>query len=300
MKTMVRAGVAAVLLAVGLPLAADHHESAGIQVTAVDPDGPAAAAGIERGDLILSIDGQPVVTANDLIEALVAAEGSEVMLSVKHGSELRDQVVQIEHVWGRPRIGVMIAAAPRPAVELGMSRDDAEASADGPQTWSFRFEGTVDEPGVIVVDVVPDSAAAGAGLQPGDSITAIDGEQVGLDRGDLAAAIGERAPGDNITVDFERAGEAMTATATLGEHPESGAAMLGIRFLPLPFMSDDPREFGFGFGRGGHFAEMRELVDRLMQEHFERIGSDAEPMPEAMPEADAEEHAEEMETESGS
>ena len=53
MQTMIRAGMAAVMLAVGLPLAAQSEELAGILVTAVDPDGPAAAAGIERGDLIL-------------------------------------------------------------------------------------------------------------------------------------------------------------------------------------------------------------------------------------------------------
>ena len=75
MQTMIRAGMAAVMLAVGLPLAAQSEEPAGILVTAVDPDGPAATAGIERGDLILSVDGQAVTTTGELTEALAAAEG---------------------------------------------------------------------------------------------------------------------------------------------------------------------------------------------------------------------------------
>ena len=274
MNMMMRAGVAAVMLAVGLPLAAQSEVAAGILVTAVDPDGPAAAAGIERGDLILRVAGQPASSAGELTAALAAAEDSEVTLTIRHGDEVRDLAVQIEQVWGRPRLGVMVMGAVQPDADLRMRRDRA------PRGEMFRFEGMPSAPGVVLMEVVPDSPAAGAGLQPGDWITAIDGEQVGSFDGNLAEIIGGYEPGDDITVDFQRDGEAITATVTLGAHPDTGTALLGVRFRALPFF------FGRGdFGRGDFDREQLEELRRMMEEHFEQYRRSA-PDPDTMPDSD--------------
>ncbi|MBI9115174.1 S1C family serine protease [Sanguibacter suaedae] len=57
----------------------------------VTPDGPADGAGIEPGDVILSIDGRPVTQSDELIVAIRAkAPGDTVVLRVRSGGDERD------------------------------------------------------------------------------------------------------------------------------------------------------------------------------------------------------------------
>jgi putative serine protease PepD len=63
----------------------------------VTPNGPADAAGIEPGDVILSIDGRPVSVADELIVAIRAkAPGDAVTLQVRSGDEEREVRVVLE------------------------------------------------------------------------------------------------------------------------------------------------------------------------------------------------------------
>ncbi len=49
----------------------------GVVVSSVDPDGPGAAAGLQRADVILAIDGRPVTTMPDLVRWLRACSPGE-------------------------------------------------------------------------------------------------------------------------------------------------------------------------------------------------------------------------------
>ena len=235
-RTKVLAAVTAALLAIGTPLAAQNGDPAGVIVTNVDPDGPAAAAGIERGDLILSIDGQDLGSARDLMQALADVEASEVTLSVKHGDDVRDQVVTIDHVWGRPRIGLAITGGTGANMDLLL--DLGRRLSMEPMRGGGRFHVEIesDKPGVIVMEVAPESAAEAAGLQRGDWITAVGDQTLDGAADQLAGIIGDHEPGDEVSIAYYRGKDAMTAAVTLGEHPESGAAMLGIRYRALPGM----------------------------------------------------------------
>ena len=95
-----------------------------------------------------------------------------------------------------------------------------------------------DPAGVIVMEVVPESAAEAAGLQTGDRITAVGGRVLGGAAGQLVETIGDHAPGDEVSIAYERDGKEMTAAVSLGEHPESGAAVMGIRYQPRPTIDD--------------------------------------------------------------
>ena len=255
MRLMKRAAVAAaVMLAAGLPLAADNQAPPGVLITDVDPGGPAAAAGLQRGDLIVGIDGQPVAHIGDLTGALGDAEHAEVTLTITRGEETIEQVVAIEYVWERPRLGLMVSNVRPQGEMLGMDREPGGEMA--PDVDEFTFEERM-APGAIVLEVVPDSPAAAAGLQPGDWITAVDGTELSETAGNLAEVIGGFEPGASISLDYERAGEAMSAAVTLGEHPETGTAMLGLRYRPWPFFQMR------AFGRG-------DLDPEAMQEWFER------------------------------
>ena len=283
MRLMKRAAAAAaVLLVAGLPLAADNHAPPGVLVTDVDPGGPAAAAGVQSGDLIVGIDGEPVAHIGDLTGALADAEHAEVTLTIKRGDEMVDQVVAIDYVWQRPRLGLMVSNVQPQHEQLGMDKEPGGEMT--PDAGEFTFE-ELAAPGAIVLEVVPDSPAAAAGLQPGDWITAIDGTELSEAAGNLGEVIGGFEPGASISLDYERDGEAMSAAVTLGEHPETGTALLGLRYRPWPFFQMR------AFGRGDLDPEaMQEWIERhrerfeQMRRNFRHLQPGAS-QPEAAPEA---------------
>jgi hypothetical protein len=122
---------------------------------------------------------------------------------------------------------------------------------DLPESGERRLE----QPGAMVVKVVPDSPADRAGLQEGDWIVAVDGQRLGFDR-ELADLIFEYEPGDRVELVLYRAGnDSFRVQVRLGEHPErQGRAYLGVEYLPassyqvpnmriVPFESDEPFRF---------------------------------------------------------
>ena len=76
------------------------------------------------------------------------------------------------------------------------------------------------ERGVLIRDIAPDSAVDKAGLQRGDIIVAINGEEIYY-LALLFDVLFAYYPGDTVTVDYYRDGERLQAAVTLGERPES-------------------------------------------------------------------------------
>ena len=76
--------------AVGLP------ERDGVLVRAVEEDGPAARAGLQRGDLLVEVAGRPVDRVDVLYESLDAAPaGSELPLRIVRGTDERTLAVSL-------------------------------------------------------------------------------------------------------------------------------------------------------------------------------------------------------------
>jgi serine protease Do len=75
--------------AVGLP------ERDGVLVREVDPEGPAAAAGIEVGDLIVSAGGRPLASVDDLGDA-IGAIGDDRRLELTIVRGVDERTVQVE------------------------------------------------------------------------------------------------------------------------------------------------------------------------------------------------------------
>jgi serine protease Do len=69
--------------AVGLP------EAEGVLIREVADDSPAARAGLAQGDLIVSAGGRPVRGADDLFDALQAAQGGTIELKLMRGADER-------------------------------------------------------------------------------------------------------------------------------------------------------------------------------------------------------------------
>jgi serine protease Do len=73
--------------AVGLP------DADGLLIREVMPDTPAAGAGLAQGDLIVAAAGQPVRTSDDLFDALQAAGGGTIELTIVRGTD--ERVIQV-------------------------------------------------------------------------------------------------------------------------------------------------------------------------------------------------------------
>jgi len=79
-------GLAPAKVARALRRSVGLDERDGLLVRVVEDGSPAAAAGIRQGDLIVTVGGQPVTTADDLYDAL-DGEPAEVHLGIVRGSE---------------------------------------------------------------------------------------------------------------------------------------------------------------------------------------------------------------------
>ncbi len=72
--------------------------------------------------------------------------------------------------------------------------------------------------GLLIAEVAPSSPAAAAGLQQGDIIVKVNGEEI-ADSAGLAALIRDMRPGDKVELVVDRNGAEQTVTVTLAERP---------------------------------------------------------------------------------
>ena len=78
--------------------------------------------------------------------------------------------------------------------------------------------------GAVIAEVVANSPAARAGLQPGDVVTRIDGEPIS-GRAALIRTVGTRTPGSVVKVEVTRDGEPMVFDVKLTTRPRAGVAV---------------------------------------------------------------------------
>jgi S1-C subfamily serine protease len=96
----------------------------------------------------------------------------------------------------------------------------ADLLANGEIIWPYLgIQGEATAEGQSVVEVVEDGPSAAAGIEPGDVITAFDGQEITRQNTLLDLLFG-REPGNVVTVTVERDGAPQTFEITLGERPE--------------------------------------------------------------------------------
>lgn len=142
------------------------------------PEGAAALADIEPGSRVTRVGGRSVTTIDDVSRALMSAPAGEISLEFA----------------SRAPITIQIPAAPDRRRLLPVALAPVRHS----------------EP--VIGEVIEGGAAERAGLQAGDTVTAVDGQPVESWQ-EMARAI-EASPGRPVEVAVRRAGRSLSVTVT--------------------------------------------------------------------------------------
>ncbi len=187
-----------------LGIQVDPDAAGRLVVSQVDPDSPAAKAGVRPGDRLREVAGQApgtVAVLRDLLRS--RAPGDTLIL----GLTRQGNPVDVTAILDAPSHPLSAGAG---RAVLGVQLSDAPAGA--------RIDG-----------VVASSPAAEAGLRKDDVIVEVDGKEVsGIDR--LRQAIGAKRPGDLLALLVQRQGHDEKVTVKLAtdraaeraESPKSG------------------------------------------------------------------------------
>jgi serine protease Do len=141
----------------------------GALVAEVTEGGPAAAAGVQTGDVVLQVNGQAIATASDLTRAVgLARAGEPIRLQVRRDGQVRD---------------ITVRSGLRPS-------EDSLAANDrtSPRGGAGDEGGTL---GALGLQVAPDTQGKGVRVAGIDESS--DAAQKGLRRGDLILRAGDRA-----------------------------------------------------------------------------------------------------------
>jgi S1-C subfamily serine protease len=225
-------------------LAQQPDSEPGIVIAAVAPDGPAAQAGLKRGDILLKFNGEAVNNAQELVGYLGDLKsGDQVELTVLHGDEERTLTATLGDRNGQPYLGV----------------SPCGGLPGGPGRVYLQMAG----PGARIVEVVLDSPADKAGLKAGDLIAAVDGQKLDSEHS-LGDLIAQHKPGDSVTLEVTSPNqESRDVTVQLGENPDkAGAAYLGVQYLPTPpIQPSDGQSFAFPGGQVEQGAVVRRVAE---------------------------------------
>jgi serine protease Do len=185
------------------------NRDSGVILSDVAPHGPAEAAGLQPGDMVLAIDGKPMREARDLGLAIFQrAPGEELHMDIQRGTQTLSMTV-------------VILERPNQPGQLADFTNDAEL---------VRRLGILAVPvddkvrailpdlrrhsGVAVAAVPAEYAGLNPGLVAGDVIYSLNNKPV-ASLADLRAALQGKNSGDPITLFVERMGQLIYVTAAL-------------------------------------------------------------------------------------
>ncbi|MGB0032731.1 MAG: Do family serine endopeptidase [Candidatus Sulfotelmatobacter sp.] len=145
----------------------DNNE--GAIITQVEPDSPAAKAGLKVGDVITELDGQKVSDASQLqIEVGQKDPGSSIKLEVLRDGRNVNVPVTLEEMGSRDHEGKESASNSNGKPRWGLGLTDMTPEL------REQLQASNDVHGAIVEQVQPGSAGDNAGLQRGDVIVEVD------------------------------------------------------------------------------------------------------------------------------
>ena len=145
----------------------------GVVVQDYSDDSPARRAGVQKGDVIVAVNGQPVNAVNELQRVVRSFQpGQTVTLDIiRYGRRVQARVELMEAP--TPRVAAAPAPAREPAAEGRLGIRVAPLSAEMARQMGFREAG-----GVVVTEVQRFGAAGRRGLPENVRIVQLDREPV--------------------------------------------------------------------------------------------------------------------------
>src|SRR5580692_953940 len=223
-------GVGDYVLAIGEPFGLEETATAGIvsaKGRSLPGDGyvpfiqtDAAVNPGNSGGPLFDADGAVVGINAQIYSNSGGYQGVSFAIPINLAVQIKDQIVKTGKV-AHSRLGVEVQT-------LDQSLAD-----------SFKMKSPN---GALVAKVMPDSAAASAGVKVGDVILKFNGDAI-VDAGQLSAHVGATAPGEKASLEIWRDGKTLTLAATIGNAAQlasadegasaSAPARLGLALRPL-------------------------------------------------------------------
>jgi serine protease Do len=148
----------------------------GALVSQVEPNSPAAQAGIAAGDVILSVNGRPIEHYGELSGSIAGMKpGTETTLQVWRGGHQQGVNVKIAELKDQPQMAARAGSGGRQSERPG---DQASQLGLTVRLLEPDEKQRAQTSGSLVVQDVAGPAAS-AGMQPGDIILAVNGKRVG-------------------------------------------------------------------------------------------------------------------------
>ncbi len=199
-------------------------ETRGVVVEGVEPDSPAAKAGLKENDVILSYEGQNVegtVQFRRLVRE--TPPGRSIPLSVSRDGSVQPVTIEVGERGGAGdnESNQHVYKFKMPEVQQ-FSMPDFDFNMTGPEAMDFHtpllgigaedlngqlgdFFGAPNGEGILVREVGSGTAAEKAGLKAGDVITKVDGQAVKSTR-ELRAQLRKKTEQKSVTLSVLRKG----------------------------------------------------------------------------------------------
>ncbi|MDB6118674.1 MAG: hypothetical protein JWO08_2455 [Verrucomicrobiaceae bacterium] len=169
---------------------------AGLAIAEVAPASPAANAGLQTGDVMVSLDGQPLHNASDARTLLQAQPpGRSVSLELKRNGKSQ-------------------------TVKATLTATSSPMKTSSRVVLGVRM-GEPLEDGIPILSVTKDQPADKAGLRVGDVILSVDGADLGEARL-LADVLSEKKADSEVKIVIRRKQQEMVKTAVLAAISDSG------------------------------------------------------------------------------
>jgi serine protease Do len=186
------------VMAKGLSLARDH----GVILADVEPDSPADYAGLKRGDVLVTLDGQPIASASQLENRIFRRQaGDKVQLGILRA---KDELTITLAVRERADASSLLARLAHPEKNLISRLGVLCIQID--KDIASMIPGLRRQYGLVVAAKSPGGLAQFIDLQPGDIIEAVNTVPVAL-IDTLQSSLDNMKPGDPVVLQIERNGQ---------------------------------------------------------------------------------------------